>query len=162
MTTLLNTEIKRDRTTKDYAIYIDKEIIGYGKDYQEAEQIRTAELAKRRAAIEAHVTDIGYAPTSAIARLYQMRRAGTIKQVRRASRHRSSLYGVGMEEISKEVMGALSAQGWVYIGSRIGKSGIMLHKLARWPETGLGGSLRRYAETEERSAEGWAYEAEQI
>jgi hypothetical protein len=50
MTTLLNTEIKRDRITKDYAVYVDGEIIGYGKDYQEAEQIRTEELSKRRAA----------------------------------------------------------------------------------------------------------------
>jgi hypothetical protein len=28
------------------------------------------------------------------------------------------------------------------------------------PETGLGGALRRYAETEERSADGWQYETE--
>jgi len=50
MTTLLDTEIKYDRTTRDYAVKVNGEIVGYGKDYKEAEQIRTAELGKRKAA----------------------------------------------------------------------------------------------------------------
>jgi hypothetical protein len=48
MTTLLNTEIKRDRITKDYAVYVDGELIGYGKDYKEAEQVRSEFLSVNR------------------------------------------------------------------------------------------------------------------
>lgn len=47
MTTLLDSEIKYDRITKDYAVYIAGELIGYGANYSEAEQIRTAALAER-------------------------------------------------------------------------------------------------------------------
>jgi hypothetical protein len=46
MTTLLDSEIKYDRITKDYAIYIGGELIGYGSTYSEAEQIRTEALAE--------------------------------------------------------------------------------------------------------------------
>jgi hypothetical protein len=48
MTTIDNTEIKYDRITKDYAVLVDGEIIGYGANYREAEQVRTAYLAQRR------------------------------------------------------------------------------------------------------------------
>lgn len=48
MTTLLDTEIKYDRTTKDYAVYIAGQIVGYGKNYREAEEIRTAEIVAQR------------------------------------------------------------------------------------------------------------------
>lgn len=50
MTTIANSNIKFDKTTRDWAVYIAGEIVGYGKDYKEAEQIRTAELSKRKAA----------------------------------------------------------------------------------------------------------------
>lgn len=46
-TIILDSEIKYDRTTKDYAIYIAGELVGYGANYSEAEQIRTAALAER-------------------------------------------------------------------------------------------------------------------
>lgn len=48
MTTLLNTEIKFDRITKDYAVYADGIIIGYGKDYRDAEQVRSEFLSANR------------------------------------------------------------------------------------------------------------------
>lgn len=54
MTTLLDSEIKYDRTTKDYAVYISGELIGYGRNYSEAEQIRTEALSEM--AIDAEVT----------------------------------------------------------------------------------------------------------
>lgn len=47
MTTLLDTEIRYDRQAKEYAIYVDGELIGYAPNYRDAEQIRTAELARR-------------------------------------------------------------------------------------------------------------------
>ena len=50
MTIIDNTEIKYDRITKDYAIYVDGKIIGYGRNYHEAEQKRTAYLAQQVAA----------------------------------------------------------------------------------------------------------------
>jgi len=47
MTTIDTTEIKYDRITKDFAIYVDGKIIGYGRNYSEAEQKRTAYLAEQ-------------------------------------------------------------------------------------------------------------------
>lgn len=47
MTNIDNTEIKFGRITKDYAILVDGEIIGYAPNYREAEQIRTHYLAER-------------------------------------------------------------------------------------------------------------------
>lgn len=44
MTILLDSEIKYDRITKDYAVYVAGELVGYGANYAEAEQLRTAEL----------------------------------------------------------------------------------------------------------------------
>lgn len=44
MTTLLDSEIKYDRETRDYAVYIGGELIGYGRNYHDAEQIRTQAL----------------------------------------------------------------------------------------------------------------------
>lgn len=49
MTTLLDTEIRYDRKTRDYAVYVAGELVGYGRTYSEAEQIRTAALATRGA-----------------------------------------------------------------------------------------------------------------
>jgi len=112
-----------------------------------------------RVAIEAHAAKIGYAQSQVAGRLWRMRRAGLVRQIRRASLGRTSLYGADMSEIDPLVMKALEAQGWVYIGKRTTTNGLVLHKMGRHPETGLGGSLRRYEETEERSAEGWAFEA---
>ena len=45
MTTIDTTEIKFDRVTKDFAIIIEGRVIGYGRNYSEAEIKRTAYLA---------------------------------------------------------------------------------------------------------------------
>lgn len=42
-----NTEIKYDRITKDFAIYVDGKIIGYAPNFHAAEQKRTQYLAER-------------------------------------------------------------------------------------------------------------------
>lgn len=47
-TTVADSEIKYDRTVREYAIYIAGEIIGYASCYSDAEQLRTAALAERR------------------------------------------------------------------------------------------------------------------
>ncbi len=47
LTTLDQTEIKYDRQTRDYAILVNGRIIGYGRNYSEAEQKRTAYLAEQ-------------------------------------------------------------------------------------------------------------------
>lgn len=60
-----------------------------------------------------------------------------------------------------ELMQKLSAAGWVWISKRETANGLELHTLGRFPETGLGGALRRYREQEERSVDGWTWEAEQ-
>lgn len=46
-TTVLDSEIRYDCATRDYAIIVGGETIGYGRNYAEAEQIRTQALAKR-------------------------------------------------------------------------------------------------------------------
>jgi hypothetical protein len=66
-----------------------------------------------------------------------------------------------MDKLPDDVMAALSAQGWVWIRARVSPNGLVLHTLGRYPETGLGGSLRRYQEQEERSVSGWEFEAAQ-
>lgn len=65
------------------------------------------------------------------------------------------------EHLSDALLTALSRDGWTWLSQRISPNGLTLHTLGREPETGLGGALRRYSETEERSADGWAYEAGQ-
>jgi hypothetical protein len=115
-----------------------------------------------RTAIEARIED--YAPATVALTVYMLRRDGYLQQVRRASRYRTSLYGVSMvsqEEIPEATMTVLSQAGWVWLRGRVGTSGLHLHTMGRFPETGLGGSLRRYAEEEERSVSGWEWEAEQ-
>jgi hypothetical protein len=47
MTIIDTTSIKYDRLTKDYAIYDDGRIVGYGRNYHEAEVKRTTYLAER-------------------------------------------------------------------------------------------------------------------
>lgn len=42
-----NTEIRYDRMTRDYAVLVDGQVIGYGRNYSEAEQKRTEYLAER-------------------------------------------------------------------------------------------------------------------
>lgn len=44
MTTLLDSEIKYDKITRDYAVFICGQLVGYGANYAQAEQIRTAKL----------------------------------------------------------------------------------------------------------------------
>ena len=44
MTTLLNSEIKYNRETKDYDLYINGEYIGSASSYYHAEQMRTQAL----------------------------------------------------------------------------------------------------------------------
>jgi hypothetical protein len=46
-TTVADSEIKYDRTTKDYAIYVAGELIAYAPNYRDAEQVRTQALAAR-------------------------------------------------------------------------------------------------------------------
>lgn len=59
-----------------------------------------------------------------------------------------------------DVMRKLSAAGWVWLSKRETANGLTLHTLGRYPETGMNGTLRRYAEQEERSVDGWRWEAE--
>lgn len=66
-----------------------------------------------------------------------------------------------MNEIPKETMATLERAGWVWVSARTSPNGLRLHTLGRYPETGLQGNLRRYQEQEERSVDGWAWEAEQ-
>jgi len=47
MTIIDTTSIKYDSITKDYAIYDDGRIVGYGRNYSEAEGKRMAYLADR-------------------------------------------------------------------------------------------------------------------
>jgi hypothetical protein len=64
-----------------------------------------------------------------------------------------------MNDIPADVLEKLSAAGWVWISARTSPNGLRLHTFGRWPETGMGGTLRRYEETEERSVDGWIWEA---
>ena len=48
MTNLLDTFIRYDNRTKDYAIYAAGQIVAYAPSYGEAEAIRTRLLAERR------------------------------------------------------------------------------------------------------------------
>jgi hypothetical protein len=66
-----------------------------------------------------------------------------------------------IEQLPQDIMAKLEAAGWVWLSARTSPNGLQMHTLGRYPETGLGGALRRYAEQEERSADGWAWEAEQ-
>lgn len=59
----------------------------------------------------------------------------------------------------EELMTRLSAAGWCYISTRTTGNGLVLHKLGRGRLTSA--LWRGYAEEEERSVEGWRYEAEQ-
>lgn len=63
------------------------------------------------------------------------------------------------DEIPADVLEKLSRAGWVWISARTSPRGLRLHTLGRFPETGMGGALRRYEEQEERSVDGWIYEA---
>lgn len=59
MTTLCDSEIKYSRETRDYAVFVNGQLVGYGRNFAEAEQLRTAELI-------AHYED-GYVPEKAAA-----------------------------------------------------------------------------------------------
>lgn len=48
MTTIDMTSIKYDRESRDYAIWDDGRIVGYGRNYHDAELKRTAYLSARR------------------------------------------------------------------------------------------------------------------
>jgi hypothetical protein len=60
--------------------------------------------------------------------------------------------------IPKDVMEKLERVGWVYISSRTTANGLVLHTLGRGRMTSP--LVRTWEETEERSVEGWAWEAE--
>lgn len=62
--------------------------------------------------------------------------------------------------MNTDLLADLSRAGWTLISQRTTPNGLILYKMGRDPETGLGGALRRWAETEERSAEGWMMEIE--
>jgi hypothetical protein len=47
MTTLLDTEIKYDRITREYEVIVAGETVGWSSNYRDAEAIRTAALAGR-------------------------------------------------------------------------------------------------------------------
>jgi hypothetical protein len=48
-TAILDTEIVYDKTTHDYAVTVCGVIVGFGRNYSEAEAVRTRVLAERRA-----------------------------------------------------------------------------------------------------------------
>lgn len=61
--------------------------------------------------------------------------------------------------MSDELMARLSAAGWTLISTRTSPTGLTLYKRGRGRETSPLG--RWWDETEERSVEGWQYEADQ-